>query len=434
MYCMIVYTYSTSFVHHSFTHLFILLQAFQNFQRKLVSFIKYIRLTRNLESAVESATYEEITTAGDCLICRENMSNVVTGCRKLRGCNHIFHVDCLRMWLQHQQSCPLCRAEIVLTASVTTTTSVTQPVGGAGVGPNAPGGAAPTTEGTAVAGVTSSAHVEDVERDLLEYLQRDASDRPVEQTTPQPYRGTTTATAESTAPVMPTDTTLAPATTSTTTATSTVEAESTAALPTEEAAALRPLSPEYVKRVRQQYYQKAASPDSPLPPPDSENETSAVSNIENISPPAVDASKSYTSDSAEAAATVKHTIKPFPSTSPPTGTVPSLAYTISSSSSHQHTQQREAEGSEHILPNFFCVIKGTHIPPNPTSTSTGAGSEAVGIDTAVAEVVTVYKDSNITSDVVRTIKKVRIIPLPTFLYYCYFIIVFICAYKLYRAS
>ena len=384
---------------------------------------------------MESATYEEITTAGDCLICRENMSNVVTGCRKLRGCGHIFHVDCLRMWLQHQQSCPLCRAEIVLTASSTTSTSVTHPAGGA-----AAPGTVPTTDSGAAVGATSS-QVEDVERDLLEYLQRDAttSNQPVEQTTPQPYQGTTstTATAESTAPVMPTDGTIAPATLPTTTAISSAEAEaeSTAALPAVEYDASRPLSPEYVKRVRQQYYQKTATLESPLPPPDNDSETAAGSNIEGIHTPAADAPysnipvneppfyMSSTTSATEAATSTRPPIKPFPFTAAAVA-APSISYTTTataSSSSHQHTpytQQQEVEQTaqrtqrEHILPNFFCVIKGTPIPPNPSSTSTGVGSEAVRTETAVTEVVTIYKDSNITSDIVRTIKKVRIITSP----------------------
>jgi hypothetical protein len=41
---------------------------------------------------------------GDCLICREGMD-----CAKKLPCGHVFHLDCIRMWLQHQQSCPLCR-------------------------------------------------------------------------------------------------------------------------------------------------------------------------------------------------------------------------------------------------------------------------------------------------------------------------------------
>ena len=72
--------------------------AFYNFQKKLTSFIKYIQLTRNLEQRFDDATDEEIAAAGDCLICREAMEK-----GKKLPCGHIFHMDCLRMWLQHQQ-------------------------------------------------------------------------------------------------------------------------------------------------------------------------------------------------------------------------------------------------------------------------------------------------------------------------------------------
>eukprot|EP01041_Mallomonas_annulata_P004822 gene4822-9617_t len=77
--------------------------AFNTFHKQLSSFIKYIRLTSNLDSRFPDATVEEIISSGDCLICRENMENA-----KKLPCGHVFHLDCLRMWLQHQQTCPLC--------------------------------------------------------------------------------------------------------------------------------------------------------------------------------------------------------------------------------------------------------------------------------------------------------------------------------------
>lgn len=80
--------------------------AFYGFQRRLVSFIRYLKLTQNLDERFDSATAEELAGAGDCLICREAMES-----GKKLPCSHIFHLDCLRMWLQHQQSCPLCRYE-----------------------------------------------------------------------------------------------------------------------------------------------------------------------------------------------------------------------------------------------------------------------------------------------------------------------------------
>jgi E3 ubiquitin-protein ligase synoviolin len=83
--------------------------SFYTFQKHAYSFYKYVKLTNNLEQRFENATEEELHSAGDCLICRENMEE-----GKKLPCSHVFHLGCLRMWLQHQQSCPLCRAEIPL--------------------------------------------------------------------------------------------------------------------------------------------------------------------------------------------------------------------------------------------------------------------------------------------------------------------------------
>ena len=65
-----------------------------------------------------------------CAICQDVIAagNLV---RKLRGCNHIFHVDCIDTWLQRSTVCPQCRYDIrtptptgtSTTASTTGTTS-----------------------------------------------------------------------------------------------------------------------------------------------------------------------------------------------------------------------------------------------------------------------------------------------------------------------
>ena len=86
--------------------------SFHTLQRHLVSFIKYLRLTNNLDQRFADASPEEVEACGDCLICRERIER-----GKKLPCSHVFHLECLRMWLQHQQSCPLCRADIPITAT-----------------------------------------------------------------------------------------------------------------------------------------------------------------------------------------------------------------------------------------------------------------------------------------------------------------------------
>lgn len=100
--------------------------AFLSCQRKVTSFVKYLQLTRNLDSRFEDATPEELIAAGNCLVCHEAMT---TG-KKLQ-CGHVFHLDCLRMWLQHQQICPLCRAPINAVANAPIADAA--PAAGAGV-------------------------------------------------------------------------------------------------------------------------------------------------------------------------------------------------------------------------------------------------------------------------------------------------------------
>lgn len=85
------------------------LYSFHKFGKRISSFLKYLQLTQNIDERFENASEEEIENAGNCLICREGM---IVGQAKKLPCNHVFHLSCLKSWLQHQQSCPLCRSDI----------------------------------------------------------------------------------------------------------------------------------------------------------------------------------------------------------------------------------------------------------------------------------------------------------------------------------
>jgi E3 ubiquitin-protein ligase synoviolin len=88
--------------------------AYLSCMKKVSGFLKYLQLTRNLDSRFENATPEEIAANGNCLVCREDLTPGQS-CKKL-SCGHVFHLECLRLWLQHQQTCPLCRYRFVTVA------------------------------------------------------------------------------------------------------------------------------------------------------------------------------------------------------------------------------------------------------------------------------------------------------------------------------
>ncbi|RHY06298.1 hypothetical protein DYB37_000682 [Aphanomyces astaci] len=73
----------------------------QNLQRRIVTYFRYRRITANMNERFPSPTEDEMNeTDRICIICREEMT--LDSSKKL-PCSHIFHLNCLRMWLQRQQ-------------------------------------------------------------------------------------------------------------------------------------------------------------------------------------------------------------------------------------------------------------------------------------------------------------------------------------------
>ncbi|PIA45128.1 hypothetical protein AQUCO_01700578v1 [Aquilegia coerulea] len=86
-----------------------LYETFRNFKVRVSDYVRYRKITSNMNERFPDATPEELN-AGDatCIICREEM---VTAKKLI--CGHLFHVHCLRSWLERQNTCPTCRALVV---------------------------------------------------------------------------------------------------------------------------------------------------------------------------------------------------------------------------------------------------------------------------------------------------------------------------------
>jgi len=86
-----------------------LYHSFFSFVNRLNDMIKYRRATANMNERYPDATVEELdATDRVCIICREEMDS-----GKKLPCGHIFHFNCLRSWLERQQSCPTCRTTVL---------------------------------------------------------------------------------------------------------------------------------------------------------------------------------------------------------------------------------------------------------------------------------------------------------------------------------
>ncbi|KAE8692972.1 ERAD-associated E3 ubiquitin-protein ligase HRD1A [Hibiscus syriacus] len=86
-----------------------LYETFRNFKIRVGDYLRYRKITSNMNDRFPDATPEELTASdATCIICREEM----TSAKKLI-CGHLFHVHCLRSWLERQHTCPTCRALVV---------------------------------------------------------------------------------------------------------------------------------------------------------------------------------------------------------------------------------------------------------------------------------------------------------------------------------
>ncbi|KAK4256161.1 hypothetical protein QN277_009064 [Acacia crassicarpa] len=86
-----------------------LYETFRNFKVRVADYVRYRKITSNMNDRFPDANPEELNASDPtCIICREEM----TTAKKL-VCGHFFHVHCLRSWLERQNTCPICRALVV---------------------------------------------------------------------------------------------------------------------------------------------------------------------------------------------------------------------------------------------------------------------------------------------------------------------------------
>ena len=91
---------------------------FRNFQMRVRDFLRYRQISANMENRFPDASEEDLVRADHtCIVCREDMRS-----GKRLPCHHVFHMECLKSWLERQQNCPICRS--VITASNTSASDV----------------------------------------------------------------------------------------------------------------------------------------------------------------------------------------------------------------------------------------------------------------------------------------------------------------------
>ncbi|KAJ2721249.1 E3 ubiquitin-protein ligase hrd1 [Coemansia sp. Benny D115] len=106
-----------------------------SFYNKCSDWLRYRKAMQNMYLRYPTVSQDELDDMSDttCIICREEMSGPTTeqadswnaarqagvvlplagDTPKRLACNHVFHFNCLRSWLERQQSCPTCRQSVL---------------------------------------------------------------------------------------------------------------------------------------------------------------------------------------------------------------------------------------------------------------------------------------------------------------------------------
>ncbi|KAJ1654367.1 hypothetical protein IWQ61_005696 [Dispira simplex] len=125
----------THYFHLPYHILFNIYATVRGFIQKCRILLRYRQATRNMNERYPTVTPEELTQLRDttCIICREDMihheddsglpqnaeeplDEVNQGeVPKRLPCGHVFHFNCLRSWLERQQTCPTCRQNVLET-------------------------------------------------------------------------------------------------------------------------------------------------------------------------------------------------------------------------------------------------------------------------------------------------------------------------------
>ncbi|KAK9994017.1 hypothetical protein SO802_023720 [Lithocarpus litseifolius] len=120
-----VYTFYSEFfrdLHHLFMYLCFFLGIFmnygvplhlirafyetsRNFRIRFANYIRYRKITSNMNDRFPDATPEELNASdATCIICCEEMTTLTTAKKLI--CGHLFHVHCLWSWLERHHTCP----------------------------------------------------------------------------------------------------------------------------------------------------------------------------------------------------------------------------------------------------------------------------------------------------------------------------------------
>ncbi|WIA09744.1 hypothetical protein OEZ85_009123 [Tetradesmus obliquus] len=87
-----------------------LYMTFRNLRNRITDFLRFRQVTARMDRFPDATPEDLARCDGICIICREEM--VAAGLNKKLHCGHVFHLHCLRSWLERQQNCPTCRTSV----------------------------------------------------------------------------------------------------------------------------------------------------------------------------------------------------------------------------------------------------------------------------------------------------------------------------------